>query len=198
MNHVMLKIKSLLISVFFFVALAASAQLSFGVKAGLNLSTISKTDDSKMKIGYKVGPMAEFGLGNMAVQGALLLSSKGVKSDYGDEDVTVNANYLELPITFVYKYPLAFDTNLYANAGPYFAYGIFGKTGTDDYDVDTFGDDDDSFGMKKFDMGLTFGIGMEVTKFNFGLNYDLGLTKVADYDDAGKNGNFWISVGYKF
>ena len=194
----MLKLRTVILSGLFIVALTASAQLSFGVKAGLNMSSISDVEDSKMKIGYKVGPMAEISLpgSTMGVQAALLLSSKGVKAD--GFDAQINANYLELPITFVYKFPLAFDTNLYVDAGPYFAYGIFGKSDISfegvSLGVDTFSDD---FGMKKFDTGLTIGAGMEVAKFNFGLNYDLGLTKVFDEGD-GKNGNFWISLGYKF
>lgn len=199
----MLKLKSLFLTAFLFTALAASAQLSFGVKAGLNMSTITDVDDSKMKIGYKIGPTVEYALDeNMAIQSALLLSSKGVKRDV--LDYTRNANYLELPISFAYKYPIAYDTKIYANAGPYFAYGIFGKTKTKtevagverETKYDTFDDDR----MKNFDMGLTFGVGLEITQFNFGLNYDLGLTKISDeilYKDS-KNGNFWISLGYKF
>jgi len=193
----MIKLRSFLISAFIVLAVAASAQVSFGVKAGLNLSTITDTPDSKTKVGYKVGPTMEYAFyENMAIQTGLFLSSKGVKTDH---DYKVNANYLELPVSFAYKYPVAFDTNIYANIGPYFAYGIFGKskttTGTviDDYtEVDTFDNT-----LKYFDMGLTFGLGMEVTQFNFGVNYDLGLLKVKQMGD-GKNGNFWISVVYSF
>lgn len=212
---------------FVFAAVSASAQLSFGVKAGLNMSTITDVEDSDMKIGYKVGPTVEYMFApNMGIQSGLLLSSKGVKSslsyhdDYENEtinqDATINSNYLELPILFAYKFAIAPDTKVYLNAGPYLAYGIFGKTKfkytidgySGDYEVkyDTFGDDyyDENLethypGMERFDFGLSFGAGMEITKFNFGLNYDLGLKKVYDVDgDSPKNSNFWISAGYKF
>ena len=207
----MSKLKSFLFIAAMLVAVSASAQLSFGVKAGLNLSNISGDGESlDSKIGFKIGPTVEFAIApNMAIQSGLLLSSKGAKtsesySESGidvDADITINANYLELPICFAYKYPIAPDTKIYVNAGPYLAYGLFGKTTAKisamglsaEEDEDTLGDD----GFENFDFGLTFGIGAEVTKFNFGLNYDLGLSEVIK-DSKIKNTNFWISVGYNF
>jgi opacity protein-like surface antigen len=205
------RLKVFFLAVVLFVAGGVKAQVSFGVKAGLNLSSMTNDEDSKMKVGYTVGPTVEFGFApNMAIQSGVLLSSKGVKYsgiyiediDF-DADVTMNANYLQIPIAFAYKFPIAPDTKVYVNAGPYLAFGLFGKTkfkGEIDgesasADIDTFGDD--GMGVKRFDFGLTFGLGMEVTKFNFGLNYDLGLTDVVK-DSGSKNSNFWISVGYKF
>ncbi|MCD7972417.1 MAG: PorT family protein [Candidatus Azobacteroides sp.] len=188
----MIKLKSLLLTVFLLGAFTASAQLSFGLKAGLNLSDMSDYDNTKMKIGYKVGPTVNLSLGDIGFQGAILLSSKGVKGD--GVDGKIDANYLEIPVSFVYKRPVAFDTNLYINAGPYFAYGLFGKTDLGlAGEIDTFSDEM----LNRFDMGLTFGVGIEVLMFNFGVNYDLGLTKIDDFSNA-KNRNLWISVGYNF
>jgi hypothetical protein len=180
-----------------FVAFGASAQfLSFGVKAGLNMASLSDTDNSKMKVGFKVGPTMELAVApSMSFQTALLLSSRGVDFDEGDG--TISANYLELPVTFAYKYPIAPDTRIYGNVGPYFAYGIYGDSkGYSGNKFDTFGDEGI---LENFDFGFTIGVGMEITKLNFGLNYDLGLTNCAKEGDASpKNRNFWISVGYKF
>ncbi|MCD7972419.1 MAG: PorT family protein [Candidatus Azobacteroides sp.] len=192
----MLKLKAFLFSGLFLIALTAGAQVSFGVKAGLNLSNITNFDDSQVKVGYKVGPSMQYSFqDNMAIQTALLLSSKGVKFDHLDGKI--DANYLELPISFAYKFPISYDTNVYVNAGPYFALGIFGKTSASVLDTehheDTFGSDR----AKEFDFGFTFGVGMEVSQFNFGVNYDLGVTEVYDHGSH-RNGNFWVSVGYQF
>ncbi len=196
----MCKLKSLFLIALLCVAVGASAQLSFGVKAGLNMSNITDFENSEMKIGYKIGPTVEYAFApNMAIQSGVLLSSLGTKEKDGDG--SIDANYLQIPISFAYKYAIAPDTKIYGNVGPYFGFGIFGKSKfynelTDKYEKeDTFGDN----GMENFDCGLTFGVGMEVTKFNFGLNYDLGLTKVYDVSgSSSRNSNFWISVGYNF
>ncbi|MDR2474576.1 MAG: PorT family protein [Bacteroidales bacterium] len=197
----MLKLRSFFFITLLLAAATASAQFSFGVKAGLNLSSYSDMEGLESKIGYKIGPAAEYSLGDkLGIQAALLLSSKGAKAKEGN--AKIDANYLELPITAVYKFSIAPDTKLYVNAGPYFAYGIFGKIkGSEEVvdgvtvsvEVDTFGEN----GLKKFDAGITAGVGMEIMGINFGLNYDLGLTKVMEEGDA-SNRNFWISVGYYF
>ena len=176
------------------VAVSVSAQASFGLKAGLNMSTVTSGGESAdMKIGYKVGPALDVALApTMSIQAAALLSLKGAKNS--------DANYLEIPICFAYKFPIAPDTKIYLNAGPYFAYGIFGKTGS----IDTF---DDDFGIEKLDYGATIGVGAEVLKFNFGLNYDFGLADISKslsipdmeiIKNKVRNGNFWLSVGFYF
>ncbi len=190
----MYRIKSLIVVTLLLVTVGASAQLSFGLKAGLNMSSITETSGSEMKIGYKVGPTVEFMFApSMGIQSGLLLSSQGVK--YSGGDSKIDANYLQIPISFVYKYAIAPTTRIYGNAGPYFGYGIFGNsTLIKVIDVDTFGD---TGILERFDAGLTMGIGTEVSKFNFGLNYDLGLTDATKLG-SGTNSNFWISVGYNF
>jgi len=182
------KLKSFLFVAAIMVAVGANAQFAIGLKAGLNLSTVTTEGISAdPKIGYKIGPTAEIGLGpNMAIQAGALLSLKGAK----DSD----ANYLEVPVCFAIKFPIAIDTKIYVNAGPYFGYGLFGKTKI------ISGEKFDTFDrIEKIDYGATIGAGMEVLKFNFGLNYDLGLADVNKTSGVtSKNGNFWISIGCKF
>ena len=186
------KLKSFLFVAAIMVAVGANAQFAIGLKAGLNLSTVTGEGISEgisvdSKIGYKIGPTAEIGLGpTMAIQAGALLSLKGSK----DSD----ANYLEVPVCFAIKFPIAIDTKIYVNAGPYFGYGLFGKTKT------IFGETFDTFDrIEKIDYGATIGAGMEVLKFNFGLNYDLGLANINKSSlNTTKNGNFWISIGCKF
>lgn len=56
--------------------------------------------------------------------------------------------------------------------------------------------------MNRFDFGIGLGIGAEFGKINAGLGYDFGLLDVAknieDNDLTLRNGNAYISVGYKF
>ena len=187
------KLKSFLFVTAMLVDVGANAQFSFGLKAGLNLSTITNTENTKMQFGYKAGPSVEYAFEpNMAVQSGLFLSSQRMKAK--KTNFKTEANYLQLPVCFAYKIPIASNAKMYLNAGPYFAYGLFGKSDFGfDRKEDTFGGDN----LENFDMGATFGAGAEVFKFNLGLNYDFGITEVWK-DSKSRNSNFWFSVGYKF
>lgn len=59
----------------------------------------------------------------MAIQSALLYSAKGAKADLEGIDITLNANYLQLPVHFAYKIDAAPGTKVVLHAGPYIAYG---------------------------------------------------------------------------
>ena len=96
---------------------------------------------------------------------------------------------------------------LQINAGPYFAYGVGGKI-KEEYDGDSdeydyFGSyDDDSYGVKRFDMGVQFGAGLTFgNRYYLGVSYQLGLTNIADGADDDyslKNKNLMVSIGYNF
>jgi len=80
--------------------------------------------------------------------------------------------------------------------GPYLAYALSGKDKSDGETTDiTFGDG----GMRRFDMGLGIGAGVEFGPMVAGLNYQFGIANVADSSDGkAKNKVFQISVAYMF
>ena len=49
----------------------------------------------------------------MAIQSGLLYSAKGAKADVGGVGITLNANYLQLPVHFAYKLMLLQALRLY-------------------------------------------------------------------------------------
>lgn len=218
----------LLIAVMAASFLTANAQenLKWGVAAGMNVSKMSATG-LDTKIGYHVGVRAELGLPQVAnglyLDAAALLSSKGAKTDMGDlGSQKINANYLEIPIHIGYKYAVNDNFSVFGSFGPYFGYGLFGTTKVeeldydDDYELiktsskyDTFGND----GLKRFDCGLGFNIGVEIKKtYRVSLGYDFGLTETykskfdagdenyekLDLGSGAKNRNLTISVAYMF
>jgi len=112
----------------------AQAQLSFGVKAGANFSTISKIDlssigpggkalsglfESKYMPGYHVGLYTRYNLTPaMGVQAELLYSMMGYKITsplIADASVKTQLHYLTLPVLFRYTLP---NIGLYAELGP--------------------------------------------------------------------------------
>ncbi len=184
------------------------SQVSFNVKAGLNLSSYigENSDNSKFKPGVRLGVGMEYQFNEMvALQPSLFFSQKGAKysGDYkgniadADADVKINQLYLELPINVQFRFNIADNTNLVVNAGPYLACGIAGKSKMDmgnvEYKEDTFGDD----ALKRFDAGLGVGVALEFGKIIAGLEGQFGLVDVQKVGNP-KNMNFSIVVGYKF
>ncbi|MBS1915234.1 MAG: PorT family protein [Bacteroidetes bacterium] len=141
-------------------------------------------------VGEKTSSLKESELpGFFGVQYGFGYVGKGAKYDGG----SVSLGYLELPIDIMYHLK-AGPGHIYGGLGPYFAYGIGGKTG----DVSSFGENNGGF--KRFDAGIGFLAGY---KLNMGVSldfgYDLGLANVeyASEDVTGHTRNFSINVGYQ-
>lgn len=187
----------------------AQDNLRWGVAAGMNVSNL-KVSGFDSRIGFHAGAKAELGLPQVT-EGAYLdfgalLSLKGAKVDGGSlGSIKMNPCYLEIPIHIGYKYAVNDNFTLFANAGPYFGIGLFGKlktTGSIKNELESlagksseniFGDD----GFKRFDFGLGLKAGMEFSKkYQLSIGYDFGLTETSD---AGtKNRNLMISLGLMF
>lgn len=176
---------------------------SVEVEAGLNLSSMSELDS---KIGFhagvRVGKELPTLFNGAYINGAALLTLKGAEKDFGDIlDVEFNAYYLEIPVHFGYKYAFNENVSAFGEFGPYFSFGLFGKAKAksmgDEAKVDTFSDDG---GVKRFDFGLGFRLGIELNnRVPISVGYDFGLINVAkDADESVKNSNLTLSIGYKF
>lgn len=225
---------------------AAQAQsegegVTFGIRAGLNLSNAAMNDDAKdgfdqtsMKAGFQVGVIADIPVikKNLYVQPGLYFSTKGVKKKYEESDshadywgeVSVNAMYLEIPINVSWRHNFTDALQLQVYTGPYFAFGVGGKTKVsygdsegwfnEEYKTNTFGydeeaekDEDEGFGLGRFDFGWGIGAGLAIQKFYVGIQYQFGLTNTLKgdnwepgekWDPSAKNRNLSISVGYNF
>lgn len=196
-----------LLFLFLFVGASLSAQnspLSFGVKAGVNLSNssynlkdINPDADKKAKVGFHFGVVAEYALTDaFALQSGLTFTSKGmvIKSvdlwiPRGESHITqtTDMQYLQLPILAVYKIEVEPGTKIFFNAGPYLSYGIGGKVTTktryvnlgdkaeDKQQYDTFKNNI----YKKVDFGVIGGVGAEFGKMFVNLNYELGILDLA-------------------
>lgn len=180
---------------------------SLGIRAGLNISKVNeKVDgyatDYKNKVGYRLGIILDSRIcENFYFQPGLYFTSLGAKLEVSDEKVTVNLHYLQLPILASYRIELTDQMKVHLNAGPYVAVGLAGKQKADGIKVNAFSDEG---GLNRFDAGLSFGTGLSINKFYFGLGYDLGLANILNdeiWDTdlvKSRNRNFHISVGFNF
>lgn len=218
-----LKAVTILIFALFLVSFDTFGQ-QWGIMGGLNLSTMRYQTDNydygkhfSMRPSFHIGityeaPINEF----LSFQPAFMLTTKGYKYKYSNFQNTnysyneidkVKTSYLEIPLT-VKAFTEVGDIKIYGLFGPYLALGIAGKTksivksnGNKNTSSSTisWGSDSNEDDLKRFDMGLTFGVGAQYSQYTFGISYDLGLTNIAAYQDNGntiKNRTLQFSVGY--
>ena len=209
-------------TILFFVFSSINAQnIRFGVVGGYNNTTTSHEFEME-KSGFNLGLKSELGLSALAkgcyMDMGLLLTEKGDNNttevdvgktvEFSSKDKE-NRYYLELPVHFGYKFCIGKDFKLFGDAGPYIAYGLFGKekitvSGKTEYWTPKIepGEVDNVFkdNLKRFDWGLGFKIGTEFkSHFQLQAGYDWGLKDPStSKKTAGKNRNFYISFAYMF
>lgn len=185
---------------------SVSAQ-DFGVRAGLNIASVGPDNQGlKSKVGFNVGAVVDINLtGSLYLQPGLYISTKGytAEDDLYTKDKKSTLGYIEMPVLLSYKLDLG-SAALRFDAGPYFAFGAFGKikstaiyTG-EEYSYKNF--DKDEGDVKKFDTGLRLGAGAEFGQLYAGLGFEFGFVNLAE-DDANitlKNRCFMINLGYNF
>ncbi|CAH0202432.1 porin family protein [Chryseobacterium sp. Bi04] len=171
---------------------SASSPVRFGLKAGLNVSTLSG-DGMKAKAGFYGGVFANIPVAqDFSVQPEVLYSGMGAKDDY-NSDVKLNLDYISVPVMFQYNAL----PNLYLEAGPQFSFLVSSKIKANSNSLDV----KDS--TKSFDFGLGLGAGYYFTP-NIGVNvrYVAGLSDIAkdrpSGADSSKNGVFQVGLAYKF
>ncbi len=190
-------IKITLVLTLFLISFGIKAQLKFGIRAGLNASTVSfpNLPNKSEKLGFHVGVFTDIPVVEdfMSVQPELSYSTKGTSFKVLSEKQSINMNYVDfiLPVSFKMS-----DFNI--NVGPFASYLI----STPDYKyyqnnsvlVDAF---------KKFDAGLSAGLGYNFNKMVIGVRYNQGFIDVTQdnaraFLGSGKNAVGQLSIGYKF
>ncbi|MFW2136466.1 porin family protein [Chryseobacterium sp. TY4] len=196
---------------------AMSFAQQFGIKAGANISSISKDgfEDSKSKVGFYGGlfmnaPLSE----QFSIQPEVLYSQQGaeVKRTYtalGNTttiDGKLNLDYITVPVMFQFKATPEF----YIEAGPEFGFLVNAKQKGDiKVNGNTVASDtyDAKDNYNSFNMGAALGVGFNVTE-NFGVNarYVAGFTDInkdgntslQNDDNKNRNNTFQVGLNYKF
>ena len=179
------------------MAIPANAQVSFGVKGGLNLSKmdwkIADTTINNVKensTGFFIGPMIEatvpiVGLG---VDGAVMYSQRGS----GD----LKQQGIEVPVNLKYSIGLGDMAAIFFAAGPDFYFNL------KDVDSDIPGIDIDKKGAQ---VGLNLGAGVKlINHVQIGVNYQFALgnsfdiKSVVNANVKNKLNTWQISLAYLF
>ncbi|KIQ14020.1 hypothetical protein RT99_23955 [Flavobacterium sp. MEB061] len=170
----------------------------FGVKGGLNISTVvgGDVENTKSLVGFHVGGFAEIHIvQRFFIQPELLFSTQGTKVDgpFG-VDGDIKLNYLNIPV--LAKYYIV-DKKFSVEAGPQL--GVLLSAKAEDEDIKDF--------TRSVDFGFNIGAGFNFTdNLSIGLRYTIGLSPLSDEDidneddyyDSAKNSNLALSLAYKF
>lgn len=180
-------------------AMPMNAKIKFGVKGGLNISSVHFNKDiidSDNVTGFQIGPMVEttLPLVGLGMDAAILYSQKGWKLKASDDISTdLKSNYLDIPVNLKWKFGLP-AVKGYLAAGPYIGF----RLGGDDILDDLLG----QVKEKTFAAGLNFGAGVElISLLQVGVNYGLGLTdnySISKYDVSSKNCGWSITAAILF
>ena len=204
----------LVVSIAIFSVAFVQAQFTFGARAGFNFTNIYGDDEEgDFKPGFQLGVVGEIGITDaFSIQPGLLFSqqgSKGSETLYGVKlDVTMNLNYIQMPVNAQYKLDLG-SMKLLFYGGPYLGYGIGGKlkikakegtTKVSDSVKIKFGDGNDEDIMyidNALDFGMGFGAGLQFGNFQTALGFNVGLASMFE-DFSSKNNGLALTVTYLF
>lgn len=188
---------------------SSSAPVQFGIKAGMNVSSLSKDgtlDDQGSKIGFNAGLFANVPLGS-----SFSLQPEVIYTQYGDKyDNVVNGNryswarhhdYIAVPVMFQYN----FVPNFYLEAGPEFGFLVSAKNKLKNETSNSTISQSDNYkdNVNGFNLGIGVGAGYYfIPNLGVTVRYVAGVTDIAknrpNNSDAVRNNVFQVGLAYKF
>ena len=167
-------------------------------RVGVTFSTLTNTDDAKMKLNLTYGAEYEYYISDQfSLAGGLLFTNQGTK--FSDNNSTLNNYYFAVPITANY-YVLP-GLALKAGLQPAFRVKTNMKVDGQTYDFDRVMDflfDNSDVKMNKFDLSIPVGMSYEYNGVTLDARYNFGLIKLfSGVDDTVLNQVIAITLGYK-
>ena len=188
------------------ITVAAQAQVKFGVKGGLNITSMKldkSVADKSNQAGFFIGPTVKFTLPvvGLGIDAAALYDQRSAKV----LDETLKQQSIQIPINLRYGIGLGSTASFYIFAGPQFGFAIGDK-------VTELANDAADWRLKDSNLSANVGLGlMLLNHLQISANYNiaLGTTGEVDVNNAvntawntaiGKaKANAWqLSVAYFF
>lgn len=183
-------------------ATPAQAQVKFGLKGGLNLTSLSADGVNSAisnKSGFYVGPTVKFTLPvvGLSIDGSALYDQRNAKI----KGTTIKAQSIQIPINVRYGIGLSSVVNVFAFVGPQFGFNIGDKS----KDLNSIVEDVKGWSLKSSNISGNVGIGATVfSKLQITANYNFQLSKAGEVVlEDGTTGkmkfNSWqLGLGYYF
>lgn len=186
----MRKLSIFLAAVFLTLFSANGQDFAFGVKGGVNVSSIGGNRYAGLgglgsKVSFHLGAVVEIPIsGKLAVQPELLFSSQGSNWTLNSSAEKLKLDYVNLPVLVKY-YVIE---GLSAEAGPLAGFLLSTNADKDDY--------------KSLDIAIAIGASYKISDAIFvGLRYNKGIMNInndPEFNGSNRNNVFQISVGYAF
>ncbi|MBX2924606.1 MAG: PorT family protein [Chitinophagaceae bacterium] len=188
--------KIIFLSAFTIIASFTQAQLTYGVKAGINLTKFSGSDagDNDFLLGFAGGGLVNYKVADaVSVQAELLYSLEGSSSKEEDYKAKLKAGYVNIPVLVQYNHTSGF----YAETGPQIGILTSAKASIS-ADGDSYSSSvKDQFKGINFSWGL--GAGYKLSNgLGIGARYNFGIPSIAKNDGKIKLGGFHIGLSYTF
>ena len=184
------------VSSLFLILNAAAQETYFGVKGGINVSSLHFADDNisaDSKVGFHIGALAHIHASNLwAIQPEVIYSLEGAKQTLigSNNKATTNLSYLNVPILLQYFVHNGFRLE----GGPQIGFLIKGKTKVGDVSVDN-----KTFKSTAFSIPLGVGY-LTATGVGFDARYVFGLSDINDTENGStiQSNVFQLGLFYQF
>jgi hypothetical protein len=201
-----MKTYALLLINLFAICTTSSAQISGGVRGGLNFSLIKAkssgaTETSDMMVGFQLGGYLDVVISeNVSFRPELVLNRVGGKdSEYDPDsqetiDFTLKADYLSFPLLFKFHV----GDKFHFLAGPQGGLLVGAKATVKVFGQSVSIDSKDAYNT--FEFGVTGGIGYTISKVQIDARYNLGLTNFAadsEGDDKATHQVIMLGISYR-
>ena len=193
-------------------ATSANAQVKFGLKGGLNVTSMSFSEDvfdASNKTGFFVGPKFTVPIVGLSFDAAALYDQKEADVKYAGTDgelgkVNVKQQSINIPVNVRYGFGLSSLANAFVFAGP--QWGI--NVGDKNFEWNK----TSSYSLKKSNFSVNVGAGVTLlSHLQISANYNIACGKSADASfskavdavtnagkDKSRNNSWQIALGYWF
>ena len=165
-------------------AVPAKAEVKFGLKGGLNLTSMSLDANAISKsnqAGFFIGPTVKFTLPivGLGIDASALYDQRKGKVD----DLDVKQQSIQIPINLRYGIGLGSTASIYFFAGPQFGFNVGGKTVSE-----TINNISEEWTFKDSNFSINVGAGlMLLSHLQVSVNYNFGIGKTGDYQKVTVN-----------
>lgn len=195
-------------------ATSANAQVKFGLKGGLNVTSMSFSEDvfdASNKTGFFVGPMVKVTVPivGLSFDAAALYDQKEADVKYTGTDgelgkTTVRQKSINIPVNVRYGFGLSSLANAFLFAGPQWGINVGDKSFK--------WNETSSYSLKKSNFSVNVGAGVTLlSHLQISANYNIACGKSADASlvkaaealtnagkDKSRNNSWQIALGYWF
>ena len=195
-------------------ATSANAQVKFGLKGGLNVTSMSFSEDvfdASNKTGFFVGPMVKVTVPivGLSFDAAALYDQKEADVKYTGTDgelgkTTVRQKSINIPVNVRYGFGLSSLANAFLFAGPQWGINVGDKNFK--------WNETSSYSLKKSNFSVNVGAGVTLlSHLQISANYNIACGKSADASlvkaaealtnagkDKSRNNSWQIALGYWF